>query len=56
MVNASRHSQLWVVTHSEKLAHLVEEMSGESAIRLELSGGETKVANQKLVEMAEEAG
>jgi len=56
MVHASRHSQLWVVTHSDKLAQLVEEMSGETAIRLELIGGETKIANQKLVEMAEEAG
>jgi predicted ATPase len=56
MVAASHHSQLWVVTHSEKLAQLVEELSGEAAIRLELSGGETKVTNQKLVEVAEEAG
>jgi hypothetical protein len=34
----------------------VEGLSGEAAIRLELSGGETKVTNQKLVEMSEEAG
>jgi predicted ATPase len=56
MIAASHHSQLWVVTHSEKLAQLVEELSGEAAIRLELSGGETKVTNQKLVEISEEAG
>ena len=56
MVNASRNSQLWVVTHSQKLAELVEQYSGEEAIRLELTGGETKVMGQKLVEIAEEAG
>jgi len=56
MVNAAKHSQLWVVTHSQKLAELVEQYSGEEPIRLELVGGETKVKGQKLVEMAEEVG
>ena len=56
MVNASRNSQLWVVTHSQRLAELVEQYSGEEPIRLELTGGETKVMGQKLVEIAEEAG
>jgi len=56
MVNAAKHSQLWVVTHSQKLAELVEHFSGEEPIRLELVGGETKVKGQKLVEMAEEVG
>ena len=56
MVNAARNSQLWVVTHSQRLAELVEEYSGEEPIRLELSGGETKVGGQRLVEIAEEAG
>jgi predicted ATPase len=56
MVNAAQHSQLWVATHSQRLAELVEEYSGEAPIRLELSGGETKIAGQKLVEISEEAG
>jgi len=56
MVNAARNSQLWVVTHSQRLAELVEQYSGEEPIRLELTGGETKVMGQKLVEIAEEAG
>lgn len=56
MVNASRNSQLWVVTHSQRLAELVEQYSGEEPIRLELTGGETKVMGQRLVELAEEAG
>ena len=56
MVNAARNSQLWVVTHSQRLAELVEQYSGEEPVRLELSGGETKVMGQKLVEIAEEAG
>lgn len=56
MVNASHNSQLWVVTHSQRLAELVEQYSGEEPVRLELTGGETKVMGQKLVEIAEEAG
>jgi predicted ATPase len=56
MVNAARNSQLWVVTHSQRLAELVEQHSGQEPIRLELKGGETKIAGQKLVSVAEEAG
>jgi predicted ATPase len=56
MVNAARNSQLWVVTHSEKLAEFVEKHSGESAIRLQLANGETRVMGQKLVDVGEEAG
>src|SRR5258708_3847671 len=50
LVNASKNSQLWVSTHSEKLAGLVEKYSGQAAIRLEIVGGETRVVGQKLVE------
>jgi predicted ATPase len=56
VVNAARNSQLWVVTHSEKLAEFVEKHSGESAIRLQLANGETRVVGQQLVEVGEEAG
>jgi predicted ATPase len=56
MVNAARTSQLWVVTHSAKLAELVEKHSGESPIRLQLDHGETRVIGQKLVDVSEEAG
>lgn len=56
MVTASRNSQLWVVTHSEKLAELVEKHSGESPIRLQLENGETRVVGQRLVDVSEEAG
>jgi predicted ATPase len=56
MVNAARHSQLWVVTHSEKLAELVGKHSGESPIHLQLEAGETLVEGQRLVDIEEEAG
>jgi predicted ATPase len=56
MVRAARESQLWVATHSQRLAELVQEYSGEAPIQLELSGGETKVVGQKLIEISEEAG
>ena len=48
IVNAGRNSQLWVVTHSLRLAELVEKYSGESPIRLELNAGETRVAGARI--------
>jgi len=54
LVNAGKHSQLWVVTHSQRLAELVEKFSGEAPIKLELVGGETRVIGQRLVEEEEE--
>ena len=56
MVKASRHSQLWAVTHSARLAELVEKHSGEPPVRLKLVGGETRVVGQTLVDVDEEAG
>src|SRR5262249_43392934 len=50
MVKASRSSQLWVVTHSQRLADLVERHSGEPAIRLELVNGETRIVGQRVIE------
>jgi predicted ATPase len=46
LVSAAKNSQLWVVTHSERLARLVEKISGEAAIRLQLVNGETRVIGQ----------
>jgi predicted ATPase len=54
LVNAGKYSQLWVVTHSQKLAELVEKFSGESPIKLELIGGETRVMGQRTAEESEE--
>jgi predicted ATPase len=47
LVNASKNSQLWIVTHSQLLAGLVEKHSGQAPIRLELQDGETRVAGQE---------
>jgi predicted ATPase len=49
IVRASKHSQVWITTHSTKLAELIEEHSGELSIRLELVNGETKVVGQKVL-------
>jgi len=54
LVNAGKHSQLWVVTHSHRLAELVEKFSGEAPIKLELIGGETRVMGQRTLEESEE--
>ena len=50
LVNAAKKSQLWIVTHSQRLAELVEKYSSEPPIRLELVDGETRVVGQKMVE------
>ncbi|HWF06699.1 MAG TPA: AAA family ATPase [Candidatus Angelobacter sp.] len=54
LVNAGKYSQLWVVTHSQRLAELVEKHSGEAPIKLELTGGETRVVGQRTVDESEE--
>jgi predicted ATPase len=54
LVNAGKYSQLWIVTHSQRLAELVEKFSGEAPIKLELVGGETRVIGQRLVDDSEE--
>jgi predicted ATPase len=54
LVNAGKYSQLWVVTHSQRLAELVEKFSGEAPIRLEITGGETRVQGQRMIDDTEE--
>jgi predicted ATPase len=54
LVHAAKYSQLWVVTHSHRLAELVEKFSGEAPISLEITGGETRVIGQRLVDDSEE--
>ena len=54
LVKAGKYSQLWIVTHSSRLAELVEKFSGEAPITLELVGGETRVKGQHLIEDSEE--
>jgi predicted ATPase len=54
LVNAAKYSQLWVVTHSQRLAELVEKISGEAPISLEIAGGETRVMGQRMVDDSEE--
>ncbi|MFL6385901.1 MAG: AAA family ATPase [Terriglobales bacterium] len=54
LVNAAKYSQLWVVTHSQRLAELVEKFSGEAPISLEIAGGETRVMGQRMVDESEE--
>jgi predicted ATPase len=53
-VHAGKFSQLWVVTHSQRLAELIEKFSGEAPITLELVGGETRVKGQRMIEESEE--
>jgi predicted ATPase len=50
MVAAATRSQLWVVTHSLRLAELVERHSKQSPIRLELHRGETRIVGQGLID------
>jgi predicted ATPase len=47
IVGASNTSQMWVVTHSELLAELVERYSSVSPIRLHLVEGETHIVGKE---------
>lgn len=47
--SASMRSQLWITTHSPRLAELIERFSREPNIRLKLVDGETRIVGQKLV-------
>ena len=44
IVAASQRSQLWIVTHSNKLTDAIERQSGIAAVRLALRDGETVIA------------
>jgi predicted ATPase len=56
IARASRGSQLWITTHSPRLAQLIERYSRTSSIRLELIKGETRVVGQKLISPEERTG
>ncbi len=43
IVLSSRHTQLWITTHSESLAERIEKHSGLPRIRLSMVDGETRV-------------
>ena len=43
IANASRHSQLWVTTHSRTLAERIAAFSGEEPVRLALVDSETRI-------------
>ena len=47
IVAASKTSQMWIVTHSEMLAELVERYSSAKAIRLHLVEGETRIVGKE---------
>ena len=47
IVDASKRSQLWVVTRSERLAELVEQQSAASPIRLHLVDGKTRIVGRE---------
>src|SRR5262249_24669152 len=56
LVNAGKYSQLWIVTHSARLAGLVEKFPGDPPTAVELGGGEPGVKGQRLIEKSEEGG
>lgn len=50
ILRVSRSSQLWITTHSETLAALVERQSGAAPVRLEKVDGETRVVGRRRIE------
>jgi predicted ATPase len=47
IVTASRHSQMWITTHSQALASYIEMHSGEPPVQLHMVEGETRVVGQE---------
>lgn len=46
IVRAAKQSQLWITTHSLRLAELIEHHSGEATLKLGLVNGQTQVVGQ----------
>jgi predicted ATPase len=53
IARAAGGSQIWITTHSETLAALLQRHCGAGPIRLEKVAGETRVVGQRLVESDE---
>jgi predicted ATPase len=52
ITRASEDSQLWITTHSPRMAELIECYSKEPNIKLQLVDGETRILGQKLTSSA----
>jgi predicted ATPase len=50
IVQAAKHTQLWITTHSQALAESIEKHSGLPRVRLGMVEGETKIIFQEPVE------
>lgn len=48
IARASEHTQMWVITHSQRLAALIEQVSGEPPYRLAQQDGETIIEGLRL--------
>ena len=48
-VAAAQHSQIWVTTHSDRLARALTEATGRRPIRLKLENGATRIVGQNLM-------
>jgi len=47
IVDAAAHSQVWVSTHSQRLAEVIQKKSGVAPLTLQLENGETVVASHE---------
>jgi predicted ATPase len=50
IVDASKHSQIWVTTHAEPLAEAVSRRTGYEPVRLVKDAGATEVAGAAVCE------
>lgn len=55
IVQASKHSQVWVTTHAEELASAIQEQSGVVPVHLEKQGGSTQVLRVRDADEEEES-
>lgn len=51
VAGAAARSQLWITTHSQSLARLIEQHTGAAPVQLEKVAGETRVAGRAAVDL-----
>ncbi len=50
IINASKHSQIWIISHSKRLINALEQQSDCNTIELEKILGQTTIKGQKMLE------
>lgn len=50
IINASKHSQIWIISHSKRLINALEQQSDCNTIELEKVLGQTTIKGQRMLD------